>query len=139
MKQHSKQCGFTLIEATIAMVVLAIAAAGILLPFANAASVQAEGARQTMAASLASELMEKIAVTPYATLSAADGSYEEADGALLDPDDAVHTGAAYSGFSRRATWESASVGSVGLVAATVTVSHEGREITTVTTLIGDHE
>ena len=59
-RKHNKHFGFTMIEATIAMVILAIAAAGILLPFANAAAVQEEASRQTLAANLASELMEKV-------------------------------------------------------------------------------
>ena len=60
MKRSTKNNGFTLIEATIAMVLLAMAAAGVLLPFANAALVQSEGARQTLAANLATEMMEKV-------------------------------------------------------------------------------
>ena len=134
-----KNKGFTLIEATIAMVILAIAAAGILLPFANAASVQAEGSTQTIAATLASEMMERILATSYADVIATYGSFEEADGALLDAAWQVHAGSIYTGFSRSATCQSATVGSINLIAATVTVSYKGREVTRLTTLIGDHE
>ena len=128
-----------------AMVLLAIAAAGVLLPFANAASVQAEGARQTLAASLASELMEKISISNYADLMATYDGYEEADGALMDAADGIHSGSAYSGFSRRVTCQETTVGDpalgdqIELVAVTVTVSHNGGEMTRVTTLIGNHE
>ncbi len=121
------------------MVILVIAAAGILLPFANAASVQAEGSTQTLAASLASEMMEKVLATTYADVIATYGSYEEADGALLDAAGQVHTGSIYSGFSRSVTCQTATVGSINLIAATVTVSQNGREVTRLTTLIGDHE
>ena len=42
-----------------ATVVLGIAAAGVLLPFVSGAAVQAEGAHRTLAAKLASDLMEE--------------------------------------------------------------------------------
>lgn len=128
-----------MIEAMIAMVVLAIAAAGILLPFANAASVQTEAAKQGMAASLASELMERIEASTYSSLIATYNGYSETAGALLDATGAAHTGDAYNGFSRTAACQSAGVGSVSMILATVTVSHDGREMTKITTLIGDHE
>lgn len=121
------------------MVVLVIAAAGILLPFANAASVQTEGARQTMAASLASELIEKISATTYADIITTYNGYSEADGALLDAAGDVHSGAAYAGFSRGAACQTATVGTINLIAVTVTVSYDGNEMTRVTTLVGDHE
>lgn len=123
-----------------AMVLLAIAAAGILLPFANAASIQAEGARQTMAANLASELLEKIVATPYSQIHTIYGSsYSESEGGLKDAANQTHTGSAYLGFSRSAVCQSAAVGSVNLIAVTVTVYYENREMTCVTTLVGDHE
>lgn len=139
MIKKQRQSGFTLLEATMAMVLLAIAAAGILLPFANAASVQAEGANQTMAANLASELMEKISATNYGNVVSIYDGYSEAEGFLLDAAGQVHTGSAYSGFSRNAVCQPATVGSVSLIAVTVKVYHNNREMTQVATLIGDHE
>ncbi len=121
------------------MVVLAIAAAGILLPFANAASVQTEASRQTMAASLASELMEIISATTYADIITTYNGYQEADGGLLDATLAVHTGEAYSGFSRSAACQTATVGTINMIAVTVTVYYDGNEMTRITTLVGDHE
>ena len=139
MARQQRQSGFTLLEATMAMVLLAIAAAGILLPFANAASVQAEGANQTMAANLASELMEKIQATGYADVILTYDGYSESAGTLKDAAGQTHTSSAYTGFSRNAACQSATVGSVNLIAVTVKVFHNGREMTQVTTLIGDHE
>jgi prepilin-type N-terminal cleavage/methylation domain-containing protein len=141
-KGIKRQAGFTLLEATIAMVLLAIAAAGILLPFANAVSVQAEGARQTMAANLASELMEKILAAEYANIMSYDGYSEStADGTLKDAAGMVHTGSAYAGFARSATCQTVDVGTLEniLIAVTVTVFYQNQEITRVTTLVGDHE
>jgi prepilin-type N-terminal cleavage/methylation domain-containing protein len=134
-----KNNGFTMIEATIAMVVLVIAAAGILLPFTNAAAVQTESCRQVMAASLASELMEIIEASTYSDILTTYNSYSEADGALLDAAGATHSDRAYDGFSRTAACQTASVGAVNMIAATVTVYHDGRKVTKITTLIGNHE
>lgn len=139
MRQKQRQFGFTLIEATMAMVILAIAAAGVLLPFANAASVQIEGARQTMAASLASEMMETVLATDYSNVISTCNGYEEADGSLLDAAGQVHSGSIYNGFSRSVTCQTASVGSVNLIAVSVTVSCDGAEMTKLTTLLGNHE
>jgi Tfp pilus assembly protein PilV len=125
-----------MIEATIAMVLLAIAAAGILLPFANAAVVQVEGARQTLAANLASELMEKILLSEPNDILTTYADYAEADGAMLDAWGNAMTDSVYDGFSRSATSLPATVASVPLVAVTVTVDYQNNEMTQVTTLVG---
>jgi len=59
------RAGFSLAEATVALVILGMAAAGVLLPFAGGASVQAEGLRRTLSARLANDLIERIVATPY--------------------------------------------------------------------------
>ncbi|MHC4553624.1 MAG: type IV pilus modification PilV family protein [Planctomycetota bacterium] len=139
MRRDKKQHGFTLLEATMAMVLLSIAAAGVLLPFANAASVQAEGARQTLSATLASELMEKVLATDYSNVIATWHGYAEADGSLLDTSGGTHSGSAYDGFSRSVSCQAAAVASVDLIAATVTVSYQGVQMTRATTLMGNHD
>lgn len=121
------------------MVVLAVAAAGILLPFANAASVQLEAARQTMAANLASELMEKVIVTSYGSIVSTYNGYSESEGALLDTAGNVHTGYDYNGFSRSVICQPVTVGSIGLIRVTVVVMYENAEMTRITTLVGNHE
>ena len=60
-----KRRGFTLAEAMLAVVVLSIAAAGVLLPFSSGAIVRAEGMRRTLSATLASDLIEQIIVKPF--------------------------------------------------------------------------
>ena len=57
--------GFTLAEAMMAVVVLGIAAASVLLPFISGAAVRAEGVNRTLAARLASDLMEQILRLPF--------------------------------------------------------------------------
>ena len=136
MNRNTKNNGFTLIEATIAMVLLALAAAGILLPFANAASVQAEGARQTLAANLATEMMEKVLLSePNDILLNFDG-YVEVKGAMLDTKGVVLSDSIYTGFSRSVVIQAVTVKSVPLVEITVSVAYEGNEMTRVTTLAG---
>ena len=120
------------------MVLLVIAAAGILMPFAGAANMQTEAARQTAAANLASELMEKILMTDYASIISTYDGYNEAEGDLLDAAGILHNGDIYAGFSRCATCSPATVGSVDLIAVTVTVYYQNQEISSVTTLVGDH-
>jgi len=136
MKQNRKNTGFTMIEATIAMVLLAIAAAGILLPFANAASVQVEGARQTLAANLASELMEIVLLSDPNEILSTYADYTEAEGAMLDTLKNPLTDSVYNGFSRSATSQAATVASVPLVAVTVMVDYQDNEMTRITTLVG---
>ena len=129
-----------MIEATIAMVILAIAAAGVLLPFANAASVLEEGGRQTLAANLASELMEKVLLTdPNGIVEDTPtgyNNYTEADGAMLDTSGNPLTDSIYTGFSRSVACEAVTVKSVPLVLVTVSVAYQGNEMTRVTTLAG---
>jgi Tfp pilus assembly protein PilV len=145
MNRNTKHSGFTLIEATGAMVLLAMAAAGILLPFANAVSVQAEGARQTLAANLASEMMEKVLLKKDLLADPNDftenwpvgyNNCAEADGAMLDIFENPLTDSIYTGFSRTVACQPATVASVDLVEITVSVAYEGNEMTRVTTLAG---
>lgn len=122
-----------------AIVVLAVAAAGVLLPFANAAAVQAEGARQTMAANLASELMEKILTVDYDLILSLYETYSEPEGGLIDAAGNTHTDTVYAGFSRTAACQPAVVASKNLILITVTVYYDGGEMTRITTLTADHE
>ena len=137
MKRSTKNNGFTLIEATIAMVLLAIAAAGVLLPFASAASVQEEAGRQTLAANLASEMMEKVLQSEPNDILLNFGVYSETKGAMLDTKGVVLSDSIYAGFSRSVEAVKVPlVPSVPLVKITVSVAYEGNEMTRVTTLAG---
>lgn len=120
------------------MVLLAVAAAGVLLPFAGAANEQAEGARLTLAAHLASELMEKITAADFDSIAATYDGYTENAGGLLDPAGQVHAGSTYAGFSRYGICKNATAASVDVITVTVVVLHNGAEITRVTTLVGRH-
>ncbi len=57
--------GFTLIEALLAIVVLAMAITAITMPFTVGAQNEQEDARRTLALSLAQEMMEEILAQPF--------------------------------------------------------------------------
>jgi len=92
--------GFTLAEAVLALVVLGMAAAGVLLPFAGGASAQAEGLDATLATSLASDLLERIIHTPADQVVATWHGYSEAAGQMKDANGAVLTDPMYADFGR---------------------------------------
>jgi prepilin-type N-terminal cleavage/methylation domain-containing protein len=120
--------GFTLIEAMMAVVVLGIAAASLLLPFISGATVRAEGVNRTLAARLASDLMEEILRLPFHDPSGPSSDYNpgpesgentpskfdniddydgytESQGQVTNVDWEVFTDPAYANFSRNVTCE----------------------------------
>ncbi|MCD4831218.1 MAG: type II secretion system GspH family protein [Anaerohalosphaeraceae bacterium] len=104
--KNYKNNGFTLAEAMMAMVILSIATAGLLLPFASSAAVQEEGVNRTLAVKLACDLLEDIVNTNFGDIIATYGSYTEADGAMQSAGGAgVLTGNLYAGYSRDAVCE----------------------------------
>lgn len=97
--RKTKEKGFTLAEAMIATVVLAIAAAGALVPFVAGASVRAEGQRRTLAAKLAGDLMEQIVSDPNV---ARWDPYSEEQGEIKDMTGVAFTDPVYANYSRTA-------------------------------------
>ncbi|MDD5011272.1 MAG: prepilin-type N-terminal cleavage/methylation domain-containing protein [Phycisphaerae bacterium] len=96
---------FTLIEALIALVILSIAAAGLLLPFASSAAVQQQGFSQTLAAKLASDLVEEIINTDFSQIMPAYEEYEEDKGEVKNADGVIFSDPMYADLSREATCE----------------------------------
>ncbi|MHC4644387.1 MAG: type IV pilus modification PilV family protein [Planctomycetota bacterium] len=137
----ANQGGFTLAEAMIATVVLSIAAAGILVPFAGGAAVRAEGMRATLAARLAADLMEEILNTSFEEVVAGYDGYSEAEGQVKDSKGAVFTDLYYADFSRDAScayvYASQQSGTAQpiFILATVRVSYRGGEVAVVNRLI----
>jgi len=136
--------GFTLVEATLALVLLGLAAAGVLLPFSSGAAVQAEGLRVTLAAKLADDLMERIIVmTPSQIISFCGDGYTEAQGQVRDAGGAVFTDLMYANFSRRATCcdgfyvpqQSGPPLPSDFILVSVQTSYQGRDIATLSRLI----
>lgn len=92
--------GFTLVEAMMAVIVLGIAAASVLLPFASGAAVRSEGINRTLAARLASDLMEEIVTTPFDQIISNYDGYSESQGQVKDASGVVFTDSNYANFSR---------------------------------------
>lgn len=121
------------------MVLLGLAASGILLPFSHGASVQAEGRRTTLGAKLANDLLERIVATPPSQIVAMWNGYTEAQGQVKDAGGAVFTDPMYAGYSRSAACRDVLVAQQVLessfILATVHVGYQGREIATLNRLI----
>lgn len=134
--------GFTLPEAMVALVILGIAAAGVLVPFGGGASVQAEGLRQTLAAKLANDLLERIINTPFDQTVTAWGSYTEPQGQVTDVSGVVFADPLYAAFSREASCayvyvyeESGPPLAPNFIRASVRVCYRGTEVVTLDRLI----
>lgn len=142
--RHSSGCkyGFTLAEAMIAMVVLGMAAAGVLLPFSSGASVQAEGLRSTLASKLASDLIEEIINTPFSHIIATY-NYSESQGQVKDAEGNIFTDPVYTNFSRTVSCEYVDVpvspgvysSDTGFILVTVQVNYSGRTMAVIKRLI----
>jgi prepilin-type N-terminal cleavage/methylation domain-containing protein len=126
--------GFTLTEAMMAMVILALAVTGILLPFTTGAAVRAEGMHKTLAAKLAADLMEEIINT---LTSQYDGYvYSEPQGQIKGADDTVFTDSNYAKFSRTVTCEQRiAPAGAKFILVTVRVCYNDREMAAVNRLI----
>jgi prepilin-type N-terminal cleavage/methylation domain-containing protein len=135
MSNPKSKTGFTLAEAMIAMVVLSTAAAAVILPFSAGAAVHNESARQTMAAQLASEMLEKIKNEPFDMLWLYEG-YIEAAGAMYDANLHVYTDDAYARFWRRTACADAIVAGETLKWVTAYVYYGNNEIMRLSTLVG---
>lgn len=133
--------GFTLIEAMIAVLILAIAAAGILLPFSSGAMVRAEGIHRTLGAKLAADLMEEIVKSPFDSIVSTYNNYTELQGSVKRTDGVLFSGPVYSKLSRKSTCvyvyvpQESGVESSKYILATVRVYYNGNQIAAVRRLI----
>jgi prepilin-type N-terminal cleavage/methylation domain-containing protein len=141
IRTEKNRNGFTLIEAMFAVMVLAIAAAGVLLPFSSGAMVRAEGNHRTLGAKLAADLMEEIVKTPFESIVTTYNNYTELEGGVKRTDGVVFSGPVYSKLSRKSTCvyvyvpqESGDADSKYIL-ATVRVYYNGKQIAAVRRLI----
>ncbi len=137
-----RQGGFTLAEATLAMVLLGIAAAGVLLPFASGASVQADGVRRTLGAVLANDLIEQVTATSFDQI-VATYNYTESQGQLKDSSGTTLTDAIYAKYGREVSCQYVHVPqqddavAASFILATVHVYYQGLDIVTINRLISE--
>ena len=141
LEHSARQRGFTLIEATLAMILLGMAAAGVLLPFVGGASVQADGQHRTLAAILANDQIERIVATPFDDL-VSQYNYTEAKGQVRDASGTVFSDPMYANFSRRTSYDKVFVDQqtdedvvADFILITVRVWYQGQELATIRRLI----
>ncbi len=124
-----------------AVVLLAAAAAGVLLPFVAGAGAQAEGVRRTLAARLAADMVEQALRTPFDQLVETYDGYTEAQGQLRDAADNPISDPTYANFSREVRCryvyvpqESGATDPV-FILLSVSVYYNQREVATVNRLV----
>ena len=123
-----------------AVTVLGIAAAGVLLPVASGARVQAEGVHRTLGAKLASDLVEEVLNTPFDQIIASY-NYSESQGQVLDAAGQVFTDSNYANFSRDVSSEYVNVAQESgaedpkFIRITVQAYYSGTVIATVNRLV----
>ncbi|HUS91850.1 MAG TPA: type II secretion system protein [Phycisphaerae bacterium] len=83
-QQHGGRRAFTLLEALLAATVLAIAITAVMLPFTAGLRTEAVEARQTLAVSLAEELIEEVLSRPFE--EPGDGDDDPEPAAAFGPD-----------------------------------------------------
>jgi len=133
-----KFAALTLIEAMIAVVILGFASIAVVLPFTSGATLAAEGSCRTLAANLASDLMERIINTPFDQILPNYGNYQENQGQMIKINGSYFTGNSYSRFSRTSTcvnWPQ-DYPIENLLLITVKIYYGGQEIAEVQRLKG---
>lgn len=128
--------GFTLTEAMIAMVILSVATSAVILPFSTAGALAQEGAKRTLAATLAADLLEEIQNTDYSLITLFYDNYFEPAGTVSDANWQIFTDPIYQRFARLSTCSAADVGGESLIWATVYIYYNDIEIFQISTLIG---
>lgn len=132
--------GFSLAEAMMAIVVLGIAAAGLLLPFTSGAQLRSEGMRRTLGTKLASHLMEQIVHTPFEDIMDYDGTIEP-EGQVRNSAGGIYSDLNYAKFSREVSCNYVYVSQEGettepiFIHVTVNVNWDGENIVTIDRLV----
>ncbi|MFP3936790.1 MAG: prepilin-type N-terminal cleavage/methylation domain-containing protein, partial [Phycisphaerae bacterium] len=141
----NRASGFTLVEATAAIAVLAVAATAIVMPFTTGAAHEREQARSTVAMCIAGELMEHIVSLPFEkatgeTIMDYDG-YSEPIEPIQADDGTVLDDPAAAGMTRSATCEYVYVPGQdtseppSFIRVTVQVSYRGITIVNISRLV----
>ena len=130
-----------MVEAILATSLVAIAASGVLLPFSGGMSIQAEGKGRTIAAKLASDMMEQIVNTQFDEIVSSFDGRSESEGQVKDSSGTVLDDAMYSQFSREVSCDHVYVSQESgtsdaqYILARVEIGYKGREIAVIERLI----
>ena len=128
--------GFTLAESMIAMTILAVATAGVILPFAGGSAIRSDIAKRTVAARLAADLLEEITNSDFDNIIMNYDGFFQSPGGITDAAGAVVTNPESANFYRVASCQPAVVAGEDLVWATVYIYENGAEFLKLSTLIG---
>ena len=128
--------GFTLAESMIAMTILAVATAGVILPFAGGSAIRSDIAKRTVAARLAADLLEEITNSDFEDIIINYDGFFQGPGGITDASGAVVTNPESANFYRVSSCQPAVVAGENLVWATVYIYENGTEVLKLSTLIG---
>jgi len=123
--------------------VLSVAAAGVLLPFTAGQAARVEGARRTLAAKLASDLIEQITLTPFEQIVPDYDGYVEPAGQVRDASGAVFSSSNYAGLSRQASCryvympQESGLAEPQYILVTVTVKYRGKPLAALSRLVSE--
>ncbi len=120
----------------IAMVILAFATSAMILPFSTAGALTQEGAKRTLAATLAADLLEEIQNTDFVWIDMSYDNVFEPAGTVRDANWQVFGDPIYQRFARLSTCSTANVGGEDLWWVTVYIYYNNIEIFQISTLIG---
>ncbi len=140
-KRLNKRKGFTVAEALIAMVLLGLAASGMLIPFASGTSLQIEGGRKTLASKLASDLMEEVIQTDFDEIIDTYDEYSEEKGQAKNRWGELFDSDIYDEFSRTVSCQEVymlqqeGTDAANIIKVTVVVSYDGREMVSLSRLV----
>ena len=121
-----------------AVVILGFASAAIVLPITSGASLTQEGSHRTLAANLASDLIEQVINTPFDQILSTYGDYTESRGQMTRADGSCFTQPVYSRFSRKAICSNWPMNNPQdyLVLITVKIFYDGKELAQIRRLKG---
>jgi len=138
--RFTPQRGLTLLECTLALVIVPMAVAAVSVAIVTGQSQAAEAMRQTRIALLAEALMEQVLAQPYSDIQTFCDGFSETPGSVTDA-----TGAAYpktmQKFQRTISYQQKSVTvsdlslTVDGLEVTVSVSEDGITVLTLTRFI----
>jgi len=134
--------GLTLLECTLALVIVPLAVAAVAVAIVTGQSQAAEAMRQTRAAMLAEALMEQVLAQPYSDVQTFCDGFAESAGSVTDATGTLYPDAMQS-FDRSVSCQQQSVTVSDLsltkdgLDITVTVSQNGVTVVTLTRFIVD--
>ncbi len=121
----------------IAVVLLAIAASAVSVPFVAGAAVRKEGAQRTLAAKLAHDLMEEIVSTDFDQIIVTYAGQYEHNGMVENADGEFFTDPVYADFRRIVSCTPATVSGVDLIWVTVYIYRNNDLMLSLSTLVGE--